>query len=207
MTCDGSFVCTGKACKKSCSSDNDCIPGYACAGDHTCVVHPITTIIYFDPALSGNISSTGTVIARLIQAGDQSDNSDSCGFASFQISDIPKGSVVTSATLAIFEIQAIGNPSGNLGHLQAQKVSYTSFDKKSAYNPSSSTVVEISPNDTAGAKSAAVTSMVADDVSRGAANSQFRFCFPKRSNLDGIADFVQIASANDKPSLTITYHP
>ncbi|HEY0465651.1 MAG TPA: hypothetical protein VGC79_15665, partial [Polyangiaceae bacterium] len=205
VVCEKSLICSGTKCKTYCDTESDCVPGFVCANDHTCLVKTINTLIYFDTALSGNISSDGLVITSLISAGDDASNNYRCGFASFKTSEVPKGSVVTSATLSIYQIQSVGTPYTDLGQLQAQAVKYTTFDK-AALTVSSSASVSFNTNAGEGAKTVSVTSTVAANVTAGAANSQFRFCFAKKTDSESSGDFVQLASANNKPSLSIAYH-
>jgi len=181
------------------------VPGFDCVGS-ACKIHEAEASIDFDTTLSGNITVGSIVIPTLLKAGDDTANKKGCAFVSFKVSGIPKGSIVSSATLTIEQINVVGAPYTDLGQLQAQKVKYTVLDT-AALNLAQSSSVAISTSASTGTKTANVTTMVAEDVKAGAANSQFRLCFATASDNDSVQDFVQIASANGKPVLSLKYHP
>jgi len=197
-TCGGSLVCSGSACKTSCSSDNDCVGGLVCSGGACGVSFAV------DSALSGRVQSDGVIDPR-VSIGDYADNVDSCGFLSFPFDPpIPSGATVTDAKLNVTLQSLTGTPYADLGG--SLVVDDTSYDalSLSIYKASFVSPTGIPKSDTAGAKTVTVTSLVAKDVSKG--RSQFRLCFPTRTDGNNDQDFVLIPTGGtSKATLFVTY--
>lgn len=206
-TCPYSLICAGGACKTSCSSNNDCVGGLVCTSGSctTKVVKSGTQTFAADPDLSGRVQSDGVIDPR-VSVGDYADDTDSCGFLSFPLSMIPAGAVVTSATLVV-DLQSItGSPYADLGgSLVVDDTSYSALSA-SVYKAAFVSPVGVPNSNSTGSKSVPVTALVAPDVTKNAANSQFRLCFPLRTDGNADQDFVLIPTAGTyKPTLTVNY--
>lgn len=207
QTCPLSLKCSGTECKTSCSDKNDCVGGLVC-NDGKCEMAPQTTsiTIAFDLSLSGSVSNKSAV-NHLLEVGDFADNTDACGFVSFPLSTIPKGSVVKTATLTLYQDSVMGAPFDTLSTLRAEDVAYSALDK-SAYDAKKSSVVSLPSDTSKGPRSVTVTSMVASDVGSGAANSQFRICFLNFTDNDDTPDFAAFTvNGQNKPTLVVTTGP
>jgi hypothetical protein len=177
------------------------------------VVRSTTTTLGSSTTLDGEITSDGSIDTRGAAAiGDYADNSSSFGLISFPLPKFPSGSNITAATLSVYQAKGSGTPYTDLsGQLLAVNVgAYTQLSLSVAGLPLQSPVsVGLSSSDSVGFKTADVTAMLADDLSRGSANAQFRICFNKDTDKDSTRDFVQIitaqASNDNKPSLSFTY--
>jgi hypothetical protein len=157
-----------------------------------------------DTALSGRVQSDGVIDPR-VSVGDYADDVDSCGFLSFPHSPpLPSGATVTSATLTLYLQSITGNPYADLGgSLVVDDTSYSALSL-SIYKKSFVSPTGVPNSNTAGSKTVTVTPMVTNDVSAGV--SQFRLCFPLRTDGDAMQDFLLIPTGGtNKPSLTINY--
>jgi len=208
------LVCSKDACLEQCSKTADCIPGYTCdTSTSKCRPEVKTAKIECDSSNSGIITSKGadlkdgTVRAgSTLQVGDHSDNNIVCSFASFDTSKIPKDSIIDDAMLAISQVNLVGMPYPDLGRLTVEEVRYDKLDKADL-SLSGKHQKTISNDATTGTlKEASVIATLTDDVKAGRTTSQFRFCFSILSDTDNKDDFVNLASANNKPTITVQYH-
>lgn len=206
-TCGGNLVCASAMCKATCSSDGDCLNGTVC-NSGACGMKIVKTgsqTYYADTALSGRVESGGTIDPR-VSVGDYADNSDSCGFLSFPHSPaMPSGATVTSATLTMTLQSLTGTPYADLGgSMVVDDTSYTALSL-SVYKKAFVSPTGVPNSNTAGTKTVTVTPMVtSSDISAGV--SQFRLCFPLRTDGNNDQDFVLVPTGGtSKPSLTVNY--
>ena len=209
-TCGGNLICSGTACKTTCSAASDCTGGMVCTNNAcmTKVVQHGSQTLTFDTALSGRVQSDGIIDTR-VSIGDYADDEDSCGFLSFAfMTAIPTTATVTGATLTFTQQSVTGSPYTDLSNkgLVVDHTSYTALSK-SVYNTPFANSVAIVPNDaTTGAKTAAVPSFVQMDVSKGSSTAQFRLCFVLPTDANADQDFVLIPTGgSNKPTLVVNY--
>ena len=128
--------------------------------------------------------ATGTSGSARVVVGDLEPSlSGHRGFYSFDISAIPAGSAVTSATLQLYQLSISGGPY-DLGNLIADHVDYgTTLDVADfAAAPLLSNIGTVSTNANVEAKSLVVTARVQNDVTAGRPRSQFRIRFSNADN-------------------------
>jgi hypothetical protein len=136
------------------------------------------------------------------------------GFYSFDISAIPAGSSVASATLRLHQISVIGSPYSELGNVVVDHVDYgaaLSGLEDFSVPALASGVGTLSTDATLGLRTLSVTARVQADVTAGRARSQFRLRFsPTEASDDGNSDFAQFADAGyviaaEVPQLEVRY--
>jgi hypothetical protein len=207
--CRYSLICSNNACKTSCTSKSDCMPGLDCDSNGKCFAPSIPITLTNDTSKSGYVTSKGDVPSggRLV-VGDDANNIDMFSFVYFDTSKIPKGSVIESAALVLTQVSTSGDPYGALGHMKAQKVIYQTLTA-AAFN------LQSNPNDdrtmftdnTKGSHEANVSSQLIDDFAAGRTSTQFRLRFEKTSDGDNGADCAQLdPSGKNQPTLQINYH-
>lgn len=139
-------------------------------------------------------------------------------FYSFNLSGIPAGTIVSAATLRLYQASVTGSPyDGTLGSVVVDHVDYgNSLDGADyATVPLLSNIGTLSSNDSEGYKTLSVASRVQDDLSNARSRSQYRLRFSlSDSNLNGNDDFVRFTDFEDSccgknrpPQLTIVIRP
>ncbi len=180
-------------------------------------IFPIPTIpLIFhqpDPALSGSMRSDGFMYGLgSYTAGDQAGNLQVKCFLSFDISSIPAGSTITSATLSLTDNTiTLGNPFATLGNLRVYNVDYgNTLALKDFNRPRLSTVWSGSspPNEAMD-----VRLQLQNAVATGKNNLQFRIEFAVPTDNDGAVDRITFnnptlvyfyTTPENKPDFTIT---
>lgn len=135
------------------------------------------------------------------------------GFYSFDLSAIPSGSTVTSATLRLYQFNFTGNPYGELGNVVADHVDYgITLGGLEDYDvtPLAGNVGTVSTNTNVEYKTLGVTARVQTDVTAGRLTSQYRLRFSNADlSNDASPDFVQFSDAEyftaDVPQLVVKY--
>ncbi len=184
---------------------------------------PVTLTIFGTPEHTGAVSNTGTVSFLSLYAGDTGDPLAmfSLGqsvrvFASFDISAIPPGAVVTSATLTLSARLVDATPFATLGAILVDQVVYGNVLEAGAYArsfPVNQGFTTLASDPALGPKSATVTVAVQDDLASPRTQSQFRLRFAVEDDLDADGDamiFWTTAAAplpSDSPTLVVTYQP
>ena len=83
---------------------------------------PLLPLLFHQPdaSLSGSMTSSGTMYSSgTYTAGDQNGNLQVKGFLSFDITGIPAGATITSATLGLSDSSVLGgDPFATLGNLR-----------------------------------------------------------------------------------------
>ena len=154
-----------------------------------------------DTALSGSMTSAGIMYSSgTYTAGDQNGNLQVKGFLSFDISGIPAGATITSSTLGLTGSTVVGgNPLSTLGSLRVYNVDYgTSLTVADFNGPKLSTVwsATSAPSDVIDVKSE-----LANAVSSGKKNLQFRIEFSIPTDNDGAYDRIEF----NNPTLLYFY--
>jgi len=164
---------------------------------------PLVTLLLHAPdaGLSGSMTSAGsTYSSGTYTAGDQAGNLQIRCFLSFDISSIPAGSTITSATLGLTDNTiTLGNPFATLGNLRVYNVDYgTSLTVSDFNGPKLSTVWSggSAPSDVMDVKSE-----LANAVASGKKNLQFRIEYATTTDNDGQVDRITF----NKPTLLYFY--
>jgi hypothetical protein len=133
-------------------------------------------------------------------------------FYSFDLSPLPAGSTVTSATLQLFQAAVGGTPYLDLGNVIVDHVDYGGALTGAAYGATAlaSNVGIISSDVTIASKTLVVTARVQADVAAVRTRSQFRVRFSTfDSNNDAGSDFAQFTDAEflgtNVPMLVVKY--
>lgn len=200
-------VCKQNACVDLCTVKTDCMSGYACNKDNGhCQPEVIKITISSDTARSGSVSTAGIPNSKLL-VGDDTSNANLYAFVYFDTSTIPKGSVIQTAELVIYQALLARQPYTVLGNMKVEHVAYTNLTNAHQLESDKNEDRTISVDTNKGDKDANVSSMLMDDFEAGKRNSQFLFRFENNSNGDGAADYAQIDPTGDtRPRLIIEYH-
>lgn len=154
-----------------------------------------------DEGLSGSMTSSGTVYSgELYTAGDQAGDLQVKCFLAFDISDIPAGATITSATLNLSNNDiAIGDPFATLGNLAVYNVYYgTILQVMDFEGPKLSTVWAGNSPPSA---TMDVKSELQNAVSSGKDYVEFRIEFTKKTDSDSSTDRIEFNS----PTLVYFY--
>ena len=119
-------------------------------------------------------------------------------FYSFDLSSLPAGSNITSATLRLYQASLGGNPYVDLGNVIVDHVDYGAALGAAAYNVTAlaSNVGVLSSDATIAYKTLVVTARVQADVAATRTRAQFRLRFSTTdSNNDAGSDFAQFTDA------------
>jgi hypothetical protein len=158
-----------------------------------CTPTPVAVTLPFMAGESGWMTEGGGVgVAPSVrpQAGDFNNNAPVRGFLSFDLSGLPAGAVVGSASLLLpaDAIHTLGNPS-DLDALRFEAVWYGLSLVPAAYNaPSYLLLVETGEGKYVVINSISVTEGIAKAISQGYPRFQVRFSFAKGTDNDGSAD-------------------
>ncbi|MCC7571870.1 MAG: PKD domain-containing protein [Candidatus Methanofastidiosum sp.] len=176
---------------------------------------PLIPLLFHQPdaSLSRSMTSTGILYpSGTHTAGDQVANLQIKCFLSFDISSIPAGATITSATLGLTDNTiTLGNPFATLGNLRVYYVDYGTSLTVSDYNgPRLATVWSGSsaPSDVMDVKAE-----LANAVASGKKNLQFRIEYTTPTDNDGAVDRITFnnptllyfySSPSNKPDLRVT---
>jgi hypothetical protein len=135
-------------------------------------------------------------------------------FYSFDLSGLPPGVTVTSATLRLYQGSTLGTPYVDLGDVVVDHVDYGATLLGAAYDAPAivSNIGALSQDGTIEYKTMTVTDRVQADVAAGRTRSQFRLRFSVfDNNNDAGNDFAQFLDADfggaNPPQLVVTYIP
>lgn len=176
---------------------------------------PLLPLLFHQPdaSLSGSMTSSGTMYSSgTYTAGDQNGNLQVKGFLSFDITGIPAGATITSATIGLSDSSVVGgDPFATLGNLRVYNVDYgTSLTVSDFNGPKLSTVWSGNspPSDVIDVKSE-----LANAVASGKKNLQFRIEFATATDNDGAYERIVFnnptllyfySTPASKPDLKIT---
>lgn len=155
------------------------------------------------------VSTTANSTANEILAGDNGFNMGFRGLLGFDISSIPTGSTIVSATLRAYQVSIASSPYADLGGaIRVDVIDFGTTLDADDYSSAAlnSNIGNISTNTTIEWKTLDVTSYVQSRLSTG--NIQFRLYFPAETDLDGVADTARFSSADSLsniPELVVTY--
>jgi len=130
---------------------------------------------------------------------------------SFDLTPVPAGSVVTSATLQLYQAAVGGTPYVDLGNVIVDHVDYGAALNAAAYSVTAlaSNVGVLSSDVTIGSKTLVVTARVQADVAAARTRAQFRVRFSNfDSNNDAGSDYAQFTDAeffSNVPVLVVKY--
>ena len=173
-----------------------------------------TVNILSTPTLDGYAGSNGASGTALAQGltGDLLSLA-SVGFRqfySFDISAIPSGSTIVSATVRLHQGGTAGSPYGLLGNVLLDHVDYGAVLEAADYAvPALSTPGTLSTNTTLEYKQLAVTAQVQADITASRTRSQFRLRFSTADfSNNGLSDHVEFTDAEapgNNPVLIVRY--
>jgi hypothetical protein len=178
-----------------------------------------TVTLQSEAAIDGWVTAAGEAVSAGGGpfTGDDDPRNNGLGFRqfySFDLSAVPAGAHLTSASLQLYQANVNGNPYTALGNVVVDHVNvagaldpgdYTGGTLGNAGTLSTSATIEMKTLD--------VSSSVQDDLSAARGHTQFRLRFSARdSNSDGIWDYVQFTDAEDSccrvnrpPQLVVVY--
>ncbi len=164
---------------------------------------PMLPLLFHSPdaTLSRSMGSDGVMYpSGTHTAGDKQTNAQVKCFLSFDISGIPAGATITSATLGLTSSSvAIGNPFATLGNLRVYYVDYgTSLTVSDFNGPKLATVWSGS---SAPSEVIDVAAELANAVSSGKKNLQFRIEYATLTDNDNSADRIEF----NNPTLLYFY--
>jgi hypothetical protein len=174
-----------------------------------------TKILNSTASLDGfRSSNNGGNDSLEIRAG-RNENLTTRGFLSFSLSDIPAGSVITEATLRLYQKKIDGSPYSVGGNLKIDHLNYGDSLDSTDYGMAAflSNFATLTSNATVEWKDALVTSEVKDDFAAARSRSQFRIHF-ETEVVGGTAtgDFTYFESADNNmgsgntPQLVVKYY-
>jgi hypothetical protein len=190
------------------------------SGDPT----PVTVTLLSTEALNGAVSDKGTVTTQGT-FGEQivGDSYYSIGpvltswrmFVSFDLSSLPPGATVTSATLKLHQTNTANTPYATLGALLVDHVVYGAVLDAGSYDRSFPTGQGLGPlatDATVGTKSLDGSEVVQEDLASARGRSQFRIRFTVENDgntTTDLANFRVYASSGlgNEPLLVVTYLP
>jgi hypothetical protein len=178
---------------------------------------PITVTLFAPAALSGNVSSLGTVApsGAVLRVGDEDGStpgSTLASFLSFDLASIPAGAHVTNAVLRIQKQNNVGDPEVGHGEIQTDDVDYgPTLD---GADPVQVFATAVGPFDdsTTQQQFLSVTTGVVAALAAGRVRFQVRFRYAIPSDADGANDWTNLVSGDtgdpaNGPLLLVTYEP
>ena len=182
---------------------------------------PTTTVTFNSTAsLDGWVQSNGVAVAASggPLVGDFEDVAPGVGYRqvySFDISSIPAGAQIVSATLRLYQAQAVGSPFTTLGNVLVDRIDIGAALDGADYASAAltSNIGTLSTSATIEYKMLDVTVAVQADRSASRSKSQFRLRFSTADkNGDGVRDFLSFTDAEDSccgvskpPELIVAY--
>ncbi len=182
----------------------------------------ITLTLPSDPTLDGFVTNDGNAVAHAGGPAVGDIDSIKLGLAgrqffSFEITNVPAGAEIVSATLQLYQASVGGHPFSSLGSLVVDRVDLgAGLDSGDYAGPAlQAWIGTMPPEETLGYKSLDVTAAVQAERAAGRPRFQVRLRFSDRdSDLDGEADLVSYADAeqsccaNEQPSqLVVVFRP
>ena len=172
-----------------------------------------TVTLKSNPSLTAYMTSSGSFVAggAQIMVGDTTVNTGVRGFLSFDISTIPPGVNILSATLRVYQEGFNGTPYTDLGTVNVDHLDYGSTLDAGDYSAAAlqGNVGALSNNTTIELKTLDVPSSVQNDITMSRIHSQYRMLFPVSTDNDGVEDatfFTGVLRANE-PELVVTFEP
>lgn len=168
-------------------------------------------------AREGQVLSSGGVLAgNAIIVGDGAINQVLRGFISFDLSPLPAGATLVSASLQISQFLVIGTPYSDLGAMVADHVDLGAGLNSADFGavPILSAVATLFTTPALGTSTVDVTESVRDDLANARTRTEFRLRFAVATNGDAGQDTSQVGgtAVNDEPTqpplrLILRYEP
>lgn len=145
-------------------------------------------------AREGVGNSGGGLTVGSVILGDGGVNQVLRGFLSFDLSPIPAGATVVSATLQLSQFLVFGEPFAELGSMVADHVDLGAALDIADFSaaPLQSAVATLFTTPALGTILVDVTSSVLDDLGDGRTRTEFRLRFTTDTNMDGGQDSTQV---------------
>jgi hypothetical protein len=185
----------------------------ACGGGDGGAPAPVTTSIVRTAGLGGTLSSDGVLRSANLFVGDAAFPPVELGvrgFVSFDLTGIPAGATIQSATLRLTQQFTAVAPYAGLGILVVDQVVYGVILDPGAYARTFpvNQDITISTDPVLGLKTASVTAAVVNALPD--TRVQFRIRFQVETDLDGGSEQVVINDltlTGELPTLVVTYLP
>lgn len=183
-----------------------CLPLAACGGsskDKTPI--PQTIFVGGDADFTGHlveVTAGMTYVATTntnMEAGDTSGNNHKKGYIRFDLSTVPAGATVQSATMSITQVAPTGTPYAQLlTNLQVDHIDMGAALEDSDFtgNSLALNIGTISMDGTAEVKTLSVGQQIALDLAQGRTTSDFRFSFPIPTDNGSDDDFASFVGSN-----------
>lgn len=163
--------------------------------------------------VDGQVPSSGIPQTNLnLTIGDAAAGISMRSVAGFDISSIPSGSTIASATLRVYQYSISGTPYTLLGTIVVDHVNFGSSIDTTDYSGGtlSSNIGTISNNTTIEYKTLDVASNVQTDLNDGRTSSQYRLRFttetaPGDNNLANFETAENFGGSGNRPELVVTY--
>ncbi len=190
----------------------------ACGGDGDS--GPVTVTLLSNAAEDGYVFSGGGYGTNtFITPGDAFTSGTTYegvrGFVSYDLTPIPPGATILSATMTLYQEAVFGDPYASLGSQLVDHVIYGAVLEAGAYTrpPLHTAIGILSTDATLGPKSLLVTSYVQDDLLSDHPRSQYRVRFAVENDGDMAGDYAVFHGAGtaptpaERPTLVVTYNP
>ena len=175
---------------------------------------PVSTGLPGIASFEGFVTASGGVSTGVNAfVGDTVVNNVDRGFLSFDLTQIPPGSTITTATLHVYQHDALGTPFLNLGNVLVDHfdagVALDSTDYSGTTIQSNFGTLSMSP--TEGARTLDVTTRVQDDVTNNRPRTDLRLRFITGTDNDNSTDAVTFqwsdpaADPSLRPYIAVTF--
>jgi type 1 fimbria pilin len=162
----------------------------------------ISTVLPSVANQDGYIYSDGVIKAtqQSLLVGDYNDNTGIRGFLSFDLTSVPDGSEITTATVFVYKGRVFNTPYETLGSVSLARADYRESVSEYERPVSNPRVFDTGSSPTVGWLSGDVTSDVQIDLANRASRgnrTQYRLSFLTTTDSDNLSDFVQYQTAED----------
>lgn len=182
-------------------------------GSGNATAQPVAVTLHGAPLLDGTVTQGGATFLGEALVGDNGGAQGERACIDFELTGVPTGAHVVTATMTLVQRVVRGTPYATLGSLLLDHVVYGTVLEAGEYarTPIESAFAVLSTDATLGPRTIDVTAQVQNDLARG--QSQFRLRFSTENDLDAVIDDAEwfcIGSATtlaDLPTLVVVYTP